>query len=67
MKPVDKFLWFLCERRLAQYLHQDEVGRMREETEEDFVSMTPFFFFFFFPFLSPLRLTILAYYFFFPL
>jgi hypothetical protein len=51
MKPVDKFLWFLCERRLAQYLHQDEVGRMREETEEDFVSMTPFFFFFplFFP------------------
>lgn len=50
MKLVDKSRGSFCEKRLAQslYLHQNEVGGMRELKQEDFVLMTSSDFFFLF-------------------
>lgn len=60
MKLVDKSRGSFCEKRLAQslYLHQNEVGGMRELRQEDFVLMTSsdFLFFFFFLLFCPLSL-----------
>lgn len=64
MKLVDKSRGSFCEKRLAQslYLHQNEVGGMRELRQEDFVLMTSSDFLFFFSFCFALfRLTIVAY------